>query len=92
MTVERAVHFNLLGAIGWWLNGRILRRRVLPGNQLRAFNLLTPLVALESWLRPPWGLSLMLVCRRTPTPSTVEADLETGAVSTSDQKAGLPAS
>ena len=65
LSVERAYHFNTLGAIGWWFNGRILRRRLLPGNQLRVFNLLLPLLKIESWLRPPCGLSLLLVARQT---------------------------
>jgi len=37
--VERSFHFNMLGALGWWFNGRVLRRKVLPGGQLRLFNM-----------------------------------------------------
>jgi glycosyltransferase involved in cell wall biosynthesis len=62
--VERAGYFNMLGALGWWFNGRVLRRKILPGAQLRFFNLLTRLVRLERWVRPPFGLSLILLARR----------------------------
>ena len=58
--VDRAFHFNALGALGWWFNGQILRRKVLPGNQLRLFNLMTPVLRLESWFRLPFGLSLVV--------------------------------
>jgi SAM-dependent methyltransferase len=61
--VDRIASFNLLGAIGWWLNGRVLRRKILPGGQLRLFNLATRLVRLERWLQPPFGLSLMVFAR-----------------------------
>jgi glycosyltransferase involved in cell wall biosynthesis len=62
--VEKASHFNLPGALGWWLNGRVLRRKILPGGQLRVFNLITPLLRLESWLHLPLGLSLIVTARR----------------------------
>ncbi|MFQ5719809.1 MAG: glycosyltransferase [Acidobacteriota bacterium] len=65
LSVERAYHLNVLGALGWWLNGRVLRRRVLPGNQLRAFSFLIPFLAMERWVRPPCGLSLMVIARHT---------------------------
>jgi len=61
--VERAGYFNMLGALGWWFNGRVLRRKILPGAQLRFFNLMTPLVRMEQWVRPPFGLSLILLAR-----------------------------
>ena len=34
---ERVVHFNPLGAVGWWLNGRVLHRTVLPAGQVAAY-------------------------------------------------------
>ena len=30
-------HLNMLGAIGWFVNGRILRRQLIPSRQLRIF-------------------------------------------------------
>lgn len=58
-------YFNLLGIAGWWLNGKIFRRRVPPQGQLRVFNLLVPLVrATERVVRMPVGLSLLAVGRK----------------------------
>ena len=91
LTVERAYHFNILGALGWWFNGRVLRRKVLPANQLRAFNLLTPFLKLERWVRPPFGLSLVVVARRPGEPAA-ERPVEMGAAAPESSSAGVPAS
>ena len=56
---------NLLGIPGWFVNGKVLRRRVLPELQLRIYDLLAPtLASLEARFRLPMGLSLLAVGRR----------------------------
>jgi SAM-dependent methyltransferase len=58
---------NLLGVPGWFLNSRILRRRSVPGLQVRLYDRLAPLLArLESTLRLPVGMSLLAVARAVP--------------------------
>jgi SAM-dependent methyltransferase len=53
---------NLLGIPGWFLNSRILKRRVIPAGQLRAYDRLAPLLArAESAFRLPIGMSLLAV-------------------------------
>jgi hypothetical protein len=49
---------------GWWLNGRVLRRRVLPRGQLLAFKLLMPLLKREEERPPTSGLSLLAIARK----------------------------
>jgi SAM-dependent methyltransferase len=62
--VERLEWMNLLGIPGWFLNGRVLQRRLIPAGQLRIYDCLTPLVArMESIFRLPFGLSLLAVAR-----------------------------
>ncbi|MCX6340399.1 MAG: glycosyltransferase [Candidatus Aureabacteria bacterium] len=56
--------FNMLGAVGWFINGKILRRKMLPKNQMKLFDLLMPLLKLEDHLRIPFGLSLLAVGRK----------------------------
>jgi glycosyltransferase involved in cell wall biosynthesis/phospholipid N-methyltransferase len=60
----RMVHllpFNRAGAVAWWLNGRVLKRRSFGLIQIKALNLLTPLFRLaEPWLPLP-PLSLIAV-------------------------------
>jgi hypothetical protein len=55
---------NRPGIFGWWLNGRLLRRRVLPRGQLLAFKLLMPLLKREEVEPPSSGLSLLAIARK----------------------------
>ena len=62
--IESMTRANAFGLLGWWLNGRILRRRHVPLLQAKINNLLTPLLRLERMFRIPFGLSLVVVARR----------------------------
>jgi len=59
-------YFNLAGVPGWWLTGRVLRRRVIPTGSLGVFDALVPLFRLERFL--PWrvGQSLIAIGERAP--------------------------
>jgi len=63
-SVERVAPFNMIGALGWYVNARLLRRRAVPGFQSRINDLLVPLLRLEDHLNCPVGLSLLAVARR----------------------------
>ena len=52
------------GILGWWLNGKVLRRRVLPRSQLFAFKLLMPMLEREREHPPTAGLSLVAIARK----------------------------
>ncbi len=58
---------NRVGILGWFVNGRVLRRRVLPRGQLRAFRLFLPLLRREEQTPPTTGMSLLAVARK-PAP------------------------
>lgn len=63
--IVRQKYFNLLGALGWLVNGRLLRRRVPPTGQLKLFNRLVPLIrVLEGTVSMPAGISLLSVSRK----------------------------
>lgn len=63
--IERLEYMNLPGILGWFLNGRVLRRRLLPRPQLAAFNILAPLFErVEGCIAPPRGQSLLAICRK----------------------------
>jgi glycosyltransferase involved in cell wall biosynthesis len=69
--VEVLSPINAFGVPGWFLNSRILRRRVVPGFQTRINDLLTPLLRLEERFKPPIGLSLLAVgCKTATAPAT----------------------
>jgi len=55
---------NRVGILGWFVNGRILRRRVLPRAQLRAFKFLLPLLRREEQKPPTTGMSLLAIARK----------------------------
>lgn len=59
--VTHLLDFNRFSVPGWWLNGRILKRRVLLRSHLRFLDAVVPLVK-RSDRRLPWGgLSLIAV-------------------------------
>jgi SAM-dependent methyltransferase len=51
-------YVNLLGLGGWIVNGRVLRRKVLPPRGVALFERLVPLVRLEDKVTLPIGLGL----------------------------------
>jgi glycosyltransferase involved in cell wall biosynthesis len=62
--IEDLRFVNRPGIFGWWLNGRVLRRRVLPRGQLLAFKLLMPMLKREEERPPSSGLSLLAIARQ----------------------------
>ena len=64
LTVIHERHFNMPGAIGWFINGRILGRRLLPSRQVRLFDVFIGLLALEKIIHPPFGLGILLIAEK----------------------------
>jgi glycosyltransferase involved in cell wall biosynthesis/phospholipid N-methyltransferase len=72
--VERVLKFNRPGVIGWWLNGKILRRRAFGLAQMRLLNLLTPLFRLlDPWIPLP-PLSIIAILRKDESTSSSHAE------------------
>jgi SAM-dependent methyltransferase len=62
LTVVTQRHLNVLGLLGWVVNGSLLRKCVPPEGQLRMLNQVIPILRhLERILRPPLGISLLTV-------------------------------
>lgn len=58
-------YFNFFGIFGWFVNGTLLRRSLLPVGQVRMFNQLVPLmVQMERWIPTVIGQSLIAVGER----------------------------
>lgn len=62
--IIRLTHFNRMGMVGWFLNGKVLRRKGLPSFQLRIYDLLVPLFRLESLFPLPFGTSLIAIAEK----------------------------
>ncbi len=66
---------NALGAILWFLKGRVLRSRRFDPGEVRLFDRLVPaLRRVERMFGPPFGQSLAAVARRPETPSELTND------------------
>lgn len=58
-------YFNMLGILGWFLNGTLFKRTSLPTGQTGAFNLLVPMLRkFEALLSLPFGLSLSVTLQK----------------------------
>ena len=62
--ISHCSNLNMLGAVGWFVNGKILGRGMMPKRQMRLFNKLTWMLDLERFLGPPFGLSLLVVAEK----------------------------
>jgi SAM-dependent methyltransferase len=62
--LETLRDFNRAGVPGWWLNGKILKRRHFGRTQLKIFNLAVPLLRCLDRLFPWSGLGIIAVARR----------------------------
>jgi glycosyltransferase involved in cell wall biosynthesis len=63
--IDEIRFLNRPGVFGWWLNSKVLRRRVLPKGQLAAFRWILPLLRLEERKAPSFGMSLLVLARKT---------------------------
>ncbi|MGD2147715.1 MAG: class I SAM-dependent methyltransferase [Anaerolineae bacterium] len=55
-------YINALGAVGWFVSGRLFHHTTPPSGQLRLFNRLVPLLkTVERAMPMPFGISLMSV-------------------------------
>jgi glycosyltransferase involved in cell wall biosynthesis len=63
-TIDTLRFLNRPGVFGWWLNSRVLKRKVLPSKQLSAFRFLLPLLSLEEKNPPSFGMSLLVLATK----------------------------
>lgn len=55
-------YLNWFGLLGWFVTGKILRAKIIPSSNLRLFNILSrPLLFIEKFIHPPFGLSVFIV-------------------------------
>jgi len=58
-------YLNMVGALGWGVNGRLLKKKVPPTGQLKILNALVPaLRTVEGTFGAPFGISLMCIAER----------------------------
>ena len=65
LNIERLHHFNSIGAVGWWVQYRVMRRSDQTQGDYKLMQTLVPILsAVEKRLKPPIGLSLVAVARK----------------------------
>lgn len=60
--VIKVRYYNLPGVIGWFVNGKLLRKKIIPKNQLGIFDkVFIPWLLIEKKVNVPLGLSVLIV-------------------------------
>lgn len=62
--VEALHFFNIAATLPWLINGRVLRRAYLPNDQVSLADKLVPLLKLEKFIGPPFGISLIAIAQK----------------------------
>ena len=63
--IEKIYYHNLISAIGWFATGRILRKKLISSFQVKLLDKFIPFFAeLEKRVKIPFGLALMVVCKK----------------------------
>ncbi len=73
LEVEGMGSFNFLAILGWWVNGRLLRRTRMGRAQIKVFDMMVPLLRLMEKILPLPGISLVCIARK-PAPPAVEEE------------------
>lgn len=56
---------NFLGAIGWFIAGRIFKNKHIEGNKIQLFNILSPVFLLaENLIEPIIGTSILIIAKK----------------------------
>ena len=62
LSVKQSKYFNFIGIFGWLFTGKLLRKRNIPGDQMKIFNYLVPVFKVaDKILGNSMGLSVIVV-------------------------------
>lgn len=64
-SVDSFQKLNFLGALGWFIAGKILKNKKITKDKIKLFNLVSPLLYLENLIEPPVGTSLLVIAKRS---------------------------
>lgn len=65
LAVKRLFSFNFIGILGWFVSGRILKKKSIPEGQMGLFNLLVPVFKIADWVTfKKIGLSVICVSEK----------------------------
>lgn len=63
--IEIAKKLNFLGALGWFVAGKILKQTIVEKGNIKIFNLVAPIfLRMENFIEPPIGISILLIAQK----------------------------
>lgn len=64
-TIIQGRRINFLGAIGWFVAGKIFNESKVEDKKIKIFNLLAPLfLTIEDIVEPPFGTSILIIAKK----------------------------
>jgi 2-polyprenyl-3-methyl-5-hydroxy-6-metoxy-1,4-benzoquinol methylase len=58
-------YYNFVGILGWWFSGNVLKKKTIPGGQMKLYNSLVPIIKLvDKVLLQKAGLSVITVGKK----------------------------
>ncbi len=55
---------NFIGAIAWFIAGKIFKNKQITENKIKLFSLISPILNLENLIEPPIGTSILIVAKK----------------------------
>ncbi len=56
---------NVLGAVGWFISGKLYKDRIVGSNKIKIFNFVGPVILpLEDLIEPPFGTSFLIIAQK----------------------------
>lgn len=63
--IIKARLLNVLGAVGWWFAGKLLKNKDVGKGKVKLFNVVAPMILpIEDVIEPPFGTSVLVIARK----------------------------
>lgn len=63
--IDKSRLLNLMGAIGWFISGKILQETTVKKEKIKIFNLVAPIfLGFENLIEPPIGTSILIIAQK----------------------------
>lgn len=63
--IVKLENINFIGAVGWWIAGKLFRDSSVTSVKIKLFNLIAPFfLQLENFLGTPFGTSILVIARK----------------------------
>lgn len=64
--IIKSRRLNFLGAIGWFISGKILKEEKVKEGKIKLFNILAPFILpIEDWIEPLFGTSILVIAQKS---------------------------